>query len=262
MRWQTDAWPDADHHAGVAALPHAKACIEQTLANRLLATLGPADRQRLLADAVFVDLEASAVLGLGGTALARAYFPTTCMISLLAPQTQHKRLVLGLTGYEGVYGGASALGIFSTAFDAVVTGAGQAWQIDAHRLAEHGRRCPDLTRLLSHFLYVELRQLGTQAVCSHFHSLQQRLARCLLMSQDRMRSPDLWLTHDDLSQMLGARRAGITVAAGALQALGLIHYSRGHIVIADRELLLTEACACYFQDRQIYSEIMENGCDV
>jgi hypothetical protein len=241
----------------VAALPHAKACIEQTLANRLLAALAPAHRHSLLADAVFVDLEASAVLGLGGTALAHAYFPTTCMISLLAPQTQHKRLVLGLTGYEGAYGGASALGIFSTAFDAVVTGAGQAWQIDASRLAEHGRTSPDLVRLLSHFLYVELRQLGTQAVCSHFHPLRQRLARCLLMSQDRLRSPDLWLTHDDLSQMLGARRAGITVAAGALQALGLIHYTRGHIFIADRAQLLTEACACYFQDRQIYSEIME-----
>ena len=132
----------------MAVLPHAKACIEQTLANRLLAALGPADRQHLLADAVFVDLGASAVLGLGGTELVHAYFPTTSMISLLAPQSRNKRLVLGLTGYEGVYGGACALGIFSTAFDAVVTGAGQAWQIDAKRLAAHGRSSPALLRLL------------------------------------------------------------------------------------------------------------------
>ena len=110
MRWQTDAWPDADHHAGVAALPHAKACIEQTLANRLLAALGPADRQQLLADATFVDLGASTVLGLGGSRLAHAYFPTSCMISLVAPTLDGKRLNLGLTGHEGVYGGACALG--------------------------------------------------------------------------------------------------------------------------------------------------------
>lgn len=240
----------------MAVPPHAKACIEQTLANRLLAALGPADRQRLLADAIFVDLGASAVLGLGGTELVHAYFPTTSMISLLAPQSRDRRLVLGLTGYEGVYGGACALGIFSTAFDAVVTGAGQAWKIDAKRLAAHGRSSPALLRLLSRFLYVELQQLGTQAICSHFHPLRQRLARCLLMSQDRMRSTDLWLTHDDLSQMLGARRAGVTVAAGELQALGLIRYTRGHIFIADRTQLLTQTCECYLQDQQIYSQVM------
>ena len=234
-----------------------KARIEHSLANRLLAALGPADRQRLLADAHCVDLGETAMLGLGGTLLTHAYFPTTCMISLLAPQSDNKRLVLGLTGYEGVYGGACALGIFSTAFDAMVVGAGQAWKIDAASLAAHGRDSPELLRLLSHFLYVELRQLGTQTVCSHFHSLRQRLSRCLLMSQDRMRSSDLWLTHDSLSQMLGARRAGVTVAAGELQAMGLIRYTRGHIVIADRGQLLTQTCGCYLEDQSTYSEIMD-----
>lgn len=257
MRRQTDAVPYRGHDDKTADAPYAKASIEQSQANRLLAALGPTDRQRLLADAVFVDLETSAVLGLGGTTLAHAYFPTTCMISLLAPQTQEKRLLLGLTGYEGVYGGACALGIFSSAFDAVVTGAGQAWQIGAERLAAHGRRSDQLLRLLSHFLYVELRQLGTQAICSHFHPLRQRLARCLLMSQDRMQSTDLWLTHDDLSQMLGVRRAGVTGAARELQAMGLIRYTRGHIYIADRAHLLTQSCACYLQDQQIYGDVME-----
>ena len=169
----------------VVVWPRVERCIEQTLANRLLAALEPADRHKLLADAVFVDLSASTVLGLGGATLTHAYFPTTCMISLLAPDSLDKRLVLGMTGYEGVYGGACALGIYSTAFDAVVTGAGQAWRVDAERLAQHGRDSQDLLRLLSHFLYVELRQLGTQTICSHFHPLRQRLARCLLMKIGR-----------------------------------------------------------------------------
>ena len=103
----------------------------------------------------------------------------------LANRSRDKRLVLGLTGYEGVYGGACALGIFSTAFDAVVTGAGQAWQIDAGRLAAHGRNSPALLRLLSRFLYVELRQLGTQAVCSHFHPLRQRVDRMAAVDHGR-----------------------------------------------------------------------------
>lgn len=239
-----------------ADLPHAKACIDQTLANRLLAALGPTDRRRLLADAVFVELETATVLGLGGAALTYAYFPTTCMVSLLAPQCGNHRLDLGLTGYEGAYGGACVLGVFATAFDAVVSGTGNAWKIEATTLAEHGRHSKDLLRVISHFLYVELRQLGTQATCSHFHPVRQRLARCLLMGQDRMRTDDLWLTHEELSLMLGVRRAGITVAAGELQGLGLIRYMRGHILIADRHGLMAQACTCYQQDLDVYQEVM------
>jgi len=185
-----------------------------------------------------------------------AYFPTSCMISLLAPAQDGKQLNLGLTGYEGVYGGACALGIFASAFGAVVSAAGLAWKIEADRLARHGRDHPQLVRLVSHFLYVELRQLGLQAACNHFHPVLQRLTRYLLMSQDRMRSRDLWLTHDHLADMLGVRRAGVTEAAGQLQRLGLIHYNRGHIYITDRPALLRASCGCYQQGRAIYRQAM------
>lgn len=87
---------------------------------------------------------------------------------------------------------------------------GIACKIEATRLARHGRDQPQLLRLVGHYLYVELRQLTMQSVCSHFHALPNRLARCLLMSQDRLRSRDLWLKHEQLAHMLGARCAGVT----------------------------------------------------
>lgn len=233
-----------------------KACINHTLANRILRQLEPHDRQGLLAQAELVELSASTVLGEGGMLQSHAYFPTTCMISLLAPTLDGKRLNLGLTGPEGLYGGGCALGIFVSACGAVVSAAGMAWKIEATRLARHGRDHPHLVWLVSHYLYAELRQLGLQSVCNHFHPLQQRLARCLLMSQDRMRSRDLWLTHEHLAHMLGARRAGVTEAAGWLQQQGLIHYNRGHIFIADRPALLQASCSCYQQSRAIYNQAL------
>lgn len=196
------------------------------------------------------------MLGEGGAIQSHAYFPTSCMISLLAPTLDGKPLNLGLTGCEGVYGGACALGIFVANFGAVVSAPGMAWKIEATRLARHGREHPQLQRLVSHFLYVELRQLGLQTACNHFHPVQQRLARCLLMSQDRVRSSDLWLTHELLADMLGVRCAGVSEAAGQLQRLGLIHYHRGHIYITNRTGLLQASCGCYQQGRVVYRQAM------
>lgn len=203
-----------------------------------------------------MELRPSTVLGDSGAPQTHAYFPTSCMISLVAPTLDGKRLNLGLTGHEGVYGGACALGIFVSACGAEVSAGGMAWKIEATRLARHGRDHPQLLRLVGHYLYVELRQLALQSVCSHYHALPQRLARCLLMSQDRMRSRDLWLTHEHLAHMLGARRAGVTEAAGQLQEQGLITYHRGHIYIANRPALLKASCSCYPQGRAIYHHAM------
>ena len=189
-------------------------------------------------------------------AQSHAYFPTSSMLSLLAPTPNGKRLSLGLTGNEGVYGGACALGVFASALGAVVSAPGMAWKIEAARLARFGRDHPQLVRLISHFLHVELRQLGLQTMCNHFHPLLQRLARCLLMSHERVRTRDLWLTHDQLANMLGARRAGVTEAAGELQRLGLIQYNRGHIFIADRPGLIKVSCDCYQHSRAVYTQVM------
>lgn len=230
--------------------------IDQSLANWLLSALPVAERQQLLAHATFVELAAAQVLGTAGRPLHHVWFPTSCMISLMPRPTGGASIAVGLVGPEGVLGAGRALGIAASTFNAVVQGAGHAWRAEPHALAQQVLRSRKLGALLTRHLSVQIAQLGRQAVCSRFHSLPQRLARLLLMSQDRLASPDLLITHETLASLLGARRAGVTVAAGLVQQRGYIRYSRGHILVLDRAGLKTVACSCYAQDLATYENTL------
>lgn len=236
--------------------PHVRASIDHSHSNLLLERLAPEERRLLLADSELVELQSASILGSAGRRLTHAYFPTTSVISLLTPHIEANHLGVGTIGFEGVFGGGSALGIAVSVFDAVVTGVGDAWCIEVGKLAHHGRKSARLTNLISRFLVVELSQVGSVAVCNRFHTLRQRLSRCLLTTQDRLHSTDLYLTHHTLSNILGVRRASISVAASELQSLNLIRYTRGHIVVIDRARLLLSACACYQWERINYEMIM------
>lgn len=233
--------------------------MDQSMANLLLAAMASDDRQRVLSHARFVELGMSQVLSQTGHPLSRAWFPTSCIISLLAQPTTHPCFDVGMIGYEGVYGAGCALGVRAAAFDAVVTGPGHAWQVNASDLMGGQRHHMALTSLLGRFLYVELAQLGTLVACSRFHTVSQRLSRYLLMCQDRTRSPDILMTHTTLANMLGVRRAGVTVAAGQLQDRGLIRYNRGHIMVTDRSGLLKATCGCYAHNQWVYRSIMASS---
>jgi CRP-like cAMP-binding protein len=113
-----------------------------------------------------------------------------------------------------------------------------------------------LRQHLDRYLYVMLVQMATSAACLRFHMIGPRLARWLLMSQDRMRSDSFHITHEFMAYMLGVRRVGVTLAAGALQADGLIRYHRGELTVLDRGRLEAAACNCYATDRQSYAEVM------
>lgn len=230
--------------------------IDQSLANKLLAALPVTDRRRLLDDAQLVELEAQRALGASGQALAHAYFPTDGLISLLLPMTDSRTIEVGMIGPEGVLGAGCTLAAPTSAFDAVVRYDGYAWQIDAHALAGHARRCEILNCLLIGYLHVQVAQCGRQAGCCRFHSIWQRLCRWLLMSQDRLQSNHLLVTHEFVAHILGIRRAGVSQAAAAMQERGLISYSRGQILILDRAGLLTGVCTCYTQDLATYRMAM------
>lgn len=204
-----------------------------------------------------MELPVERSLGAAGRPLEHAWFPTSCVISLLAKPSHYPSSDVAMIGYEGVFSAGCAQGVSASAFDAIVTSEGQAWRVEAHDLACHGQRSIALSSLLGRFLSVELSQLGLAVACGRYHSLLERLSRYLLMSQDRLRAPDILITQSALAEVLGERRrASVTVAAGTLQERGLIRYTRGHIMILDRIGLINTTCACYDQGWTIYKNLM------
>ena len=115
---------------------------------------------------------------------------------------------------------------------------------------------PALRKLVKRYLYVMIGQLAQTAACTHFHRVEARLARRLLMTQDRAHSSELHVTHEFLACMLGVRRVGVTKAATALQKRKLISYHRGNVRILDRDGLEGASCACYETDKATYARAM------
>lgn len=222
--------------------------IDQALANTVIAALPTRIRQNLLADASFVEMRAPDILARAAKPMTYAWFPTTAVISVLTPQAFGRTLEIDMIGHESVLDAGCALGVSEPAFDAEVQVSGHAWRIETKVLAAHMQHGTILHNTLVRHLYLTLAKMGLRSVCSSFHSLQQQLCRWLLMSQDRSGSPDVLMTHERLARLLGVRRAGISTAAGLLQAQGLIRYTRGHLLVLDRPGLLAGACDCYARD--------------
>jgi CRP-like cAMP-binding protein len=137
------------------------------------------------------------------------------------------------------------LGQTVSAVRALVQGTGAAWRITSARFLKETRRSPPLRRELYRYTHALMAQISQTAACNRFHVVEQRLARWLLMTHDRVRSDRFHLTHEFLGHMLGVRRVGVTRAAQALQERRLISYMRGNIIVLDRAGLEAAACACY-----------------
>lgn len=215
--------------------------------NSLLAAL-PGNGASLLFDRMqAVELVFGEVLYYPGKPIHHVYFPTNSLISLLNLTKGHQALEVGMVGHEGMLGIPLALGVSASPVYAQVQGAGMAWRMTSAHFHDEFLK----NTLLRHKLYRHIHELMVElaqtAVCNRFHHIEARLARCLLMTRDRVRSTHLHLTHDLLAQTLGVRRVGVTQAAGALRLKKLIHYSRGEINILDETGLEAVACPCYQQ---------------
>jgi len=224
--------------------------------NQLLDALPARERNRVFAGSEAVELEFGKSIYLPGHPLKYAYFPLTCLISLIVPIEGSAGLEVGLIGNEGMFGVPLALGVDDSSLRAVVQGTGSALRMSAATFRAELIRCKTLHRVVDRFAFVHLGQLAQTAGCTRFHVVEARLARWLLMTQDRMHADAFHVTQEFLALMLGVRRVGVTRAARSLQKLGLIRYSRGDITVLDRRGLVASACACYAADRDAYARIL------
>ena len=224
--------------------------------NHLIELLPVADRSRLLALCEPVELALSEVLCEPGEPTRHVYFPTQGYISLVALTDGSSGVEVGMVGREGMLGAQLVLGVSTVPLHALVQGPGMALRIATAPFKRELARSAALRRGLNRYLYVLMAQQANSAACLRFHLISQRLARWLLISQDRAHSDSFYLTHEFLAYMLGMRRVGITAAASALQRDGLIEYHRGEITVLDRSGLEAAACSCYASSEQTYNDLL------
>jgi CRP-like cAMP-binding protein len=224
--------------------------------NQLIEGLAGSDRKRVLALCEPVQLVLSEVLGEAGTPTRSVLFPVNGFVSLITQVDQGDGLEVGMVGREGMLGVQLTLGVTAAPLRAVVQGPGEAWRIGRVPFMRELARNPALRRMLDRYVYVLMLQLATGSACRSYHDLGSRLARWLLMSHDRAHRDHFHVTHEFMATMLGVRRVGVTVAAGALQARGFIRYHRGEVTVLDRPALETLSCSCYVADRLAYQTHM------
>lgn len=221
--------------------------------NRLLERLPDSDRRRILAGCETVDLAFADVLCSPGDRISHVYFPTSSFISLIMPIDDSASMEVGLVGNEGMFGIPLVLGVNLSPMCAVVQGAGSTFRMDTAHFFRELERSPELHHAIDRYVFVHLSELAQTAVCTRFHVVEERLARWLLMTQDRAHAATFPVTQEFLASMLGVRRVGVTTAASSLQKRKLIHYCRGTITVLDRRGLKTASCGCYEADRESYA---------
>ena len=219
--------------------------VPATAQNHLLACLPPSTLARLDGLLEPMRMPLGQVLYEPGSAMTHACFPTTAIASLHYVTEAGSSVETAGVGNEGVIGVALFMGGNSTTSSAVVQTAGHGFRLEARALRREFQRGGGLQLVLLRYAQTLMIQITQTAACYRHHSIEQQLARFLLLTQDRLSSRDLIMTQELVSRMLGVRREGITEAAGNLQRAGCIRYRRGHIAIVDRDALKSHACECY-----------------
>ncbi len=213
--------------------------------NELLLGLPSQECDSIFSQLTFVQLRTHDVLQESEEAIQYAYFVDSGLVSILSVMQDGKSVEVGLTGKEGCTGLQLVVGFRSSDTRALVQIEGTAFRISSQGLVKALRQCTVLKRRMLQYAQMISMQGAQVAACNRLHEVDERLARWLLMSQDRIGDDVVPLTHEFLAHMLGTRRSSVTVAAGLLSKAGLITYNRGHVKIENRARLEDAACECY-----------------
>jgi CRP-like cAMP-binding protein len=225
------------------------------VSNLILLSMSDGDYTLLRPHLEYVSLPNHMVLHEGGGKLEFVYFPNRGMISLVVVMKDGKTAEAGIVGNEGFTGTPASVGLSRSPLRAVVQITGDGFRVEVAVLQNTLQSAPHLQWMLSRYAVVQGMQVAQTAACNRLHDVKQRLARWLLMTQDRVDSGSLPITHDFLATMLGTDRPSVSLAAGVLQKKKLIEYTRGAVKIVNRNKLKDAACECYGITQQYDGEL-------
>jgi CRP-like cAMP-binding protein len=214
------------------------------ISSKILLHLSRNECQQVLPELELVRLKLHQVIYEAEETMKSGYFVNTGILSVLAVQPDSKSVEVGLIGNEGFLGLPLLVGYRTSPTRVVAQADGTAYRCAAQALRRVLRKCPELEQQLHRFGQQLAMQTTQIAACNRLHDVEERLARWILMTEDRLLADTLPLTQEFLAQMLGTRRSSVTVAAGTLQKAGMISYTRGSVTIVDRQRLEDAACDC------------------
>ena len=224
--------------------------------NQILAALPDSEYQYLAPHLQSVYLHVGRILHDPGKTITKVYFPNDSMISLLSDMLDGSPTEIGLIGNKGIVGLPVIWGGNCSLRHAVVQIAGTAIDLPAEVLRREFHRGQTLQKLLLLYTQALFTQVSQTAACNRRHKIEKRLARWLLTVHDSVMKDEFLLTHSIIANMLGVRRSGVTVAAIALQEMGIIRYHRGYIKILDLEKLEQFSCECYSLVRKEFDRLL------
>lgn len=227
--------------------------------NLILAALSPAAYRRLKPVMEPMEMPLGKVLYESGRSMEHAYFPVSCIVSLLYVLQDGASAGIGVVGCEGLVGISLFMGGESTPSRAVVQSAGEAFRVPGAAIKKEFGRGGAMQDLMLRYTQSLITQMAQMAVCNRHHSVDRQLSRWLLLSIDRLAAPEITTTQELIANTLGVRREGVTEAAGKLQKAGIISYRRGHISVLDRPRLEAAACECYGVVRRESERLLPQG---
>jgi CRP-like cAMP-binding protein len=225
-------------------------------ANRILAALPEESLERLAPHLEPVSVALKEPIFEAREPVRHALLPLDCVLSFVTPIGPRDAVEIATVGNEGIAGLSAFLGTEWMPYRAFAQVPGQALRVGADVLAEQAAQDEELSAVLKRYTQALLTQVAQSTACNSVHGVEERCARWLLMTHDRVHGDHFLLTHEFLGMMLGVRRAGVTVAAGMLQRAGVIRYSRGKITVVDRAALEAASCECYSVVRAHFDRLL------